>query len=745
MSDFKTVIEGTRASNNLPNGVNWNFYYSYPKFKKTVSSRQHHVLKLISALLKNQKIPGNIRDKDEDHQFELIEEGNDTILDRVTHNIDTLNGSFKNVGVSVIPKAFVSETTDNTQAANKKRILVHGRNIERPQLKFKTKVDNRPVPFKPLLTSKPNSKIPLDLCLETNEDGIMFYKHPYQLELEEFKVPDEHLKISKAVKPASLEDTKFVEVYTEEQLNLMISDLKNVNELAVDLEAHSYRTYQGFTCLMQISTRNADYIIDTLHLREKLHILNEIFTNPAVVKVFHGADSDIPWLQRDLGLYVVNMFDTYQAAKILNFSRKGLDFLLKHYCNVDADKAFQLYDWRTRPLSTEAIFYARSDTHYLLYVYDMIKKDLMAMSTNQCNYIELVFQRSADVCKTRYEVNILSEDSHLSMYKRSKKMFDIQQMYALKHIYAWRDKLARELDESPGYILPNHMLLKISEMLPKESFGILACCSPIPPLVRQCLHEIHYIVKKAREQTFENAEKLNEDNSFTQDVVKHIDVDMISLHDYSKSKENAEDSLPTLLNDLNKLPDDEIEILCFTPQEITIFQEVNKKKSKKHIGLTNIVYKQPYELYLKTIKYNNVLKKSLEVQEKNSGNNEPLNTSVPMECPDKLYLTTQVKEIKKEIIDHTNVKKNVPKVLNAPNTIIREIKVDNQSSSTSSTSQNPTNNSRQNSFKPHKYETTDFAKFHNQSKEVMLIAKRLQKKKNKTKKNKKPKRLQKTV
>jgi len=53
-----------------------------------------------------------------------------------------------------------------------------------------------------------------------------------------------------------------------------------------------------------------------------------------------------------------------------------------------------------RPLSTEAIFYARCDTHYLLYVYDMIKKDLMAMSTNQCNYVELVFQRSADVCKT---------------------------------------------------------------------------------------------------------------------------------------------------------------------------------------------------------------------------------------------------------------------------------------------------------------------------------------------------------
>jgi len=52
------------------------------------------------------------------------------------------------------------------------------------------------------------------------------------------------------------------------------------------------------------------------------------------------------------------------------------------------------------------------------------------------------------------------------------------------------------------------MLLKISEMLPKESFGILACCSPIPPLVRQCLHEIHYIIKKAREQTFENVSNI---------------------------------------------------------------------------------------------------------------------------------------------------------------------------------------------------------------------------------------------
>lgn len=36
---------------------------------------------------------------------------------------------------------------------------------------------------------------------------------------------------------------------------------------------------------MQISTRETDYIIDTLALRNKLFVLNEIFTNPNVVKV----------------------------------------------------------------------------------------------------------------------------------------------------------------------------------------------------------------------------------------------------------------------------------------------------------------------------------------------------------------------------------------------------------------------------------------------------------------------------
>lgn len=50
----------------------------------------------------------------------------------------------------------------------------------------------------------------------------------------------------------------------------------------------------------------------------------------------HGADRDILWLQRDFGVYVVNMFDTGQAARVLDMPSFALAFLLKHYCRYNA-------------------------------------------------------------------------------------------------------------------------------------------------------------------------------------------------------------------------------------------------------------------------------------------------------------------------------------------------------------------------------------------------------------------------
>jgi len=57
---------------------------------------------------------------------------------------------------------------------------------------------------------------------------------------------------------------------------------------------------------------------------------------------------DIKWLQRDFGVYVVNLFDTYHASHLLDFPGHSLAYLLQHYCDVIADKQYQLSDWRIR-------------------------------------------------------------------------------------------------------------------------------------------------------------------------------------------------------------------------------------------------------------------------------------------------------------------------------------------------------------------------------------------------------------
>ena len=80
---------------------------------------------------------------------------------------------------------------------------------------------------------------------------------------------------------------------------------------------------------MQVSSRERDFVVDTIKLRNILgKYLRPIFANPSKVKVLHGSDYDIEWLQKDFGLYIVNLFDTGQASRVLGLSSFSLAFLL---------------------------------------------------------------------------------------------------------------------------------------------------------------------------------------------------------------------------------------------------------------------------------------------------------------------------------------------------------------------------------------------------------------------------------
>jgi exosome complex exonuclease RRP6 len=112
-------------------------------------------------------------------------------------------------------------------------------------------------------------------------------QNPYQYEIVHSNYPAHLFNTDgPSIPPVPLEQNGVIWVDNLSSFLSMLEDLKRATEIAVDLEHHDYRSYYGFVCLMQISTRKQDWIIDTLELREELIALNQVFTDPNIIKVF---------------------------------------------------------------------------------------------------------------------------------------------------------------------------------------------------------------------------------------------------------------------------------------------------------------------------------------------------------------------------------------------------------------------------------------------------------------------------
>ncbi|GBB93779.1 hypothetical protein RclHR1_02230005 [Rhizophagus clarus] len=352
----------------------------------------------------------------------------DSLIDGVNVSLDEFSGRSKKISAIVNKSKPVIAEISNSKDFR----LLYGNAIGRPQLKFKDKVDNSSAPFIPKLVEKPNALVPWEINTKENKD-LSSYSHPYEYEIKNIIYPTFMLEDKEPIPYKPITSSSHIWVETLEDLKAMCEKLENTNDIAVDLEHHDYRSYQGFTCLIQISTRENDFIVDALALRDSLQMLNQSFTNPNIVKVFHGAEFDIVWLQKDFGVYIVNLFDTFHAATLLELPQKSLAYLLKHYCEVEADKKYQLADWRIRPIPAEMLCYARSDTHYLLYIYCRMRNELIAKSEN---LLRVALDRSAETSLKTYKKVVYDEDGegpggYMRLLAKRKTLFDHQQYLKL--------------------------------------------------------------------------------------------------------------------------------------------------------------------------------------------------------------------------------------------------------------------------------------------------------------------------
>ncbi|KAK6918871.1 3'-5' exonuclease domain [Dillenia turbinata] len=346
-------------------------------------------------------------------------------------------------------------------------------------------------------------------------------------------------------------------VEKESQLQELVDLLNKERVFAVDTEQHSLRSFLGFTALIQISTRKEDYLVDTIALHDVMGILRPVFADPNICKVFHGADNDVLWLQRDFHIYVVNLFDTAKACDILSKPQRSLAFLLETYCGVTTNKLLQREDWRQRPLSAEMVQYARTDAHYLLYIANCLAAELtqQVKKNSACHGDKLHFlleasRRSNTTCLQLYTKEVEAspgESAALSIIFRhsddkgciSSKSNEDQDL--VRCLCTWRDLMARVHDESVRYVLSDQAIAALASEVPKNpreindtisqadlSADALNYFFPSPsPVVISHMGDLHHLLKTEIDYI---------DDIFPIFIKKHLGPDgscPLSLHNYT--------------------------------------------------------------------------------------------------------------------------------------------------------------------------------------------------------------------
>ena len=87
------------------------------------------------------------------------------------------------------------------------------------------------------------------------------------------------------------------------------------------------------------------------------------------------------------------------------------------------------------------------------------------LSSQGLEALSTILSQSARVTLSVYVKPTFDPNGFQPILFKHKKSFDSQQLAALSSLYAWRDTIARQEDESVGYVLPNHMMISIAEVM----------------------------------------------------------------------------------------------------------------------------------------------------------------------------------------------------------------------------------------------------------------------------------------
>ena len=260
-------------------------------------------------------------------------------------------------------------------------------------------------------------------------------------------------------------------INTQSDWDNVALELRAVGRLALDTERNGRFAYRERICLIQICDGRGTYLLDPLSVPD-VSVLGAILADDAVIKVLHGSEEDIRFLDKDFAFTVSNLFDTGLAARFLGVTRPNLGAVLEEFCGVAIEKnsRLQMSHWGLRPLSGPALDYAAGDVHHLLPLADELEYRL-----GKLRRVEWVREECGRIEALRYPADEPLETA----FRRVKgwEALNPRQAAVLQELYAFRDGKACVWDVPPTQAASNNDLLTLAQAgdrLPRGVGGMLA-------------------------------------------------------------------------------------------------------------------------------------------------------------------------------------------------------------------------------------------------------------------------------
>lgn len=273
-------------------------------------------------------------------------------------------------------------------------------------------------------------------------------------------------------------------------LRRAVTDLQREDLIAVDTESNTLYAYRGRVCLIQLSTRSRDYIVDPLAIHD-MQPLNALLADPAIEKVLHAAEFDIIMLRRDFDVVLQNLFDTMLALRLLGEGAVGLGRLLADYFGVVVDKEHQKDDWGARPLAADGLVYAQMDTHYLPHLRDQLAERLQA-----AGLMAEAREIFADVLTVDATPRTFDPDGFWRLGRPHR--LSRRQMSILREVYHLREKIAYDDDKPVERVLSNQDLVAIARAAPRTFTGLLALNGVDSQLARRFGEDLLEAIERGR-------------------------------------------------------------------------------------------------------------------------------------------------------------------------------------------------------------------------------------------------------